>query len=471
MRFSVELLPRGGYLRIESLEDAELLKIVKMIPESFADRKGKGVLIPNTDFARQFLVNLLPEMRSHELLKLEVTRLFFRIPFDQELYNMLLSLDGSLFHYHLKVWTIDATKDNWKRIKNTRLINYCITVFNDSAPAKEQRKEIPEQASTGRILEKDESVSEEMEAKGRSELAALSEERASSSSHHNSLVGQALYRVELQLRLRHYSWRTIKSYIAHLRMLFAHYPSINPASLTLIEISNYLLERIEHRNWQASTQRQAICAFKFYYMTVLELAFDWDIISPKVGRKLPTVLSQGEVIRLLDTVRNLKHRCILMLIYSAGLRLSEVTNLLLADIRYDRKQIFVDSGKGKKDRYTILSDNCVVELKRYRKEYQPKHWLFEGQDGGAYSNRSVQAILRRAVDRSGVNPRTTVHTLRHSFATHLLEQGVDLRYIQDLLGHASSKTTEIYTHVKTPARQRITSPLDRILRQDEDKEE
>jgi integrase/recombinase XerD len=249
------------------------------------------------------------------------------------------------------------------------------------------------------------------------------------------------------------------------------FPSIAPASLTIKEISTYLLDRIEKRNWQAATQQQAICAFKFYYSTVLELAYDWDIIQPRTGRKLPTVLSQGEVIRLLEAVPNLKHRRILTLIYSAGLRLSELTNILLKDINYDRRQVFVECGKGHKDRYTLLSENFLETLQAYLKEYQPKHWLFEGQDGGQYSNRSVQAILRRAVTASGINPRTTVHTLRHSFATHLLEQGVDLRYIQDLLGHSSSKTTEIYTHVTSKATDKIVSPLDAILRKPKDKEE
>ena len=244
-----------------------------------------------------------------------------------------------------------------------------------------------------------------------------------------------------------------------------------PSSLCIKEISTYLLDKIQKKNWQPATQQQAICAFKFYYSTVLELAYDWDIIQPRKGRKLPTVLSQGEVIRLLKTVSNLKHRCILMLIYSGGLRLSELTNLQLKDINYDRRQIFIDSGKGKKDRYTLLSENCLQALQTYLKKYQPKLWLFEGQDGGQYSNRSVQAILRRAVVASGINPRTTVHTLRHSFATHLLEQGVDLRYIQDLLGHASSKTTEIYTHVTSSATDKILSPLDAILGPPKDKKE
>ncbi|MEO0684047.1 MAG: tyrosine-type recombinase/integrase, partial [Cyanobacteria bacterium J06649_11] len=147
--------------------------------------------------------------------------------------------------------------------------------------------------------------------------------------------------------------------------------------------------------------------------------------------------------------------------------LGELTRLRRMDIHYERKQIFVFGGKGKKDRYTLLADRAARILKEYLSEYDPDYWLFEGQDRGSYSRRSVQAILRRGVEVSGINPLATVHTLRHSFATHLLEQGVDLRYIQELLGHASTKTTEIYTHVRSQAKQSIQSPLDRLL-SDED---
>ncbi|WP_222707012.1 tyrosine-type recombinase/integrase [Neolewinella aurantiaca] len=174
------------------------------------------------------------------------------------------------------------------------------------------------------------------------------------------------------------------------------------------------------------------------------------------------MLSVEEVRRLFGAISNTKHRCILKIIYGGGLRLSEVVNLRIADIHSDRLQIFVNGGKGKKDRYTTLSAKFLTELRQYFREYQPQHWLFEGQTGGQYSKRSVQAILRKAVDKSGVNPLCTVHTLRHSYATHLLESGVSLRHIQELLGHANSSTTEVYTHVSTAEKQGVISPLDRI---------
>ena len=150
----------------------------------------------------------------------------------------------------------------------------------------------------------------------------------------------------------------------------------------------------------------------------------------------------------------------MMLIYSAGLRLGELTKLRLTDIQADEHRIFVRDGKGKKDRCTILAGKTETLLRSYLAFYRPVHWLFEGADGGAYSDRSVQAIFTKAKERSKINPLATVHTLRHSFATHLLEKGVDLRYIQDLLGHESSKTTEIYTHITKKSWDKIKSPLD-----------
>ena len=185
----------------------------------------------------------------------------------------------------------------------------------------------------------------------------------------------------------------------------------------------------------------------------------YDIRARK-AESLPGVFSQEEVGRLFKAVTNLKHRSILMTIYSAGLRVSEVVNLRKADILTDLGKLFIRSGKGKKDRYTLLSEKLKPLLEEYLKEYKPSYWLFEGQDHGQYSVRSVQQILRDAVRVSGVNPYATVHTLRHSFATHLLENGTDLRYIQELLGHNNPKTTQIYTHITKRGLDKIRSPLD-----------
>jgi integrase/recombinase XerD len=271
---------------------------------------------------------------------------------------------------------------------------------------------------------------------------------------------EALLRFEELLQLKRYSWRTIKSYRNHLKLFFEHFDDRDPSSLDEIEVKSYLLHKIETCQWAESTQEQALNAMKFYFENILKRPKRFYDIAPKKPDRLPNVLSQEEIVRLMKACDNLKHRCILMLLYSAGLRLGEVTNLLIADLKTDRQQLFVKAGKGKKDRYTLLSERVLDELRQYLQVYAPKHWLFEGQTGERYSDRSVQMIFRHACQKAQIDTRYTTHSLRHSFATHLFEKGTDLRYIQELLGHSSPKTTEIYTHVTTKAKQKIISPLD-----------
>jgi len=269
-----------------------------------------------------------------------------------------------------------------------------------------------------------------------------------------------LTRMEQQLRVQRYSWNTIKTYKHFFALLLGYYPDRDPSSLEKQDILTFLLKSSEEKNWSSSTQNQAVNAVKFYYEKVLGHSRTFYDLRPRKEKKLPGVFSEQEVQRLFTSVRNQKHRTILMLIYSGGLRIGESIRLRKEDIFFDRKTIFIKAGKGKKDRYTVLSDKMIVQLKDYLESYQPAYWLFEGQDGGQYSARSIQAVFRRAVKASGVNPYSTVHTLRHSFATHLLEHGMDLRYIQELLGHSSSETTQIYTHITSQARNKLVSPLD-----------
>lgn len=271
-----------------------------------------------------------------------------------------------------------------------------------------------------------------------------------------------LLRTEEQLRVRRYSWRTVKSYLAHLRSFFAIHPEMEKEQVDTDIIKKYIVWRSERGNYAEATQHQLLNALKFWLEHVEGRDKAFINLRPRKSTKLPQVLSVREVKQLFAAVANTKHLCILKIIYGGGLRLSELCALRLTDIHYDRMQIFVHGGKGRKDRYTTLPKRLVPELREYIKEYQPQRWLFEGQSGGVYSVRSVQSILKRAVEKSGVNPYATVHTLRHSYATHLLEQGTSLRHIQVLLGHASSKTTEIYTHVSSDERGRIESPLDRL---------
>ncbi|MDE3057575.1 MAG: tyrosine-type recombinase/integrase [Bacteroidota bacterium] len=189
-----------------------------------------------------------------------------------------------------------------------------------------------------------------------------------------------------------------------------------------------------------------------------------DIPRPQKEKKLPNVLSQEEVLKIFSCVDNLKHKTLLMLIYSAGLRVGEGVNLKISDVDGQRKMIHLRGAKGKKDRYTLLSDAALQALRAYYKEYKPKEFLFEGQGNRKHlSERSIQHVFERAVKQAGIRKTISLHGLRHSFATHLLESGVDLRYIQELLGHRSSKTTEIYTHVSKKSLGKIVNPLDQAL--------
>ena len=260
--------------------------------------------------------------------------------------------------------------------------------------------------------------------------------------------------------LQRYSPSTVKTYKHFFTLLLAFFPARKPESLTKEEITRFLLESTQSRKWSASAQNQAVNAAKYYFEKVLGQDRTFYDLRPRKSKRLPGVFNEKEVTQLFQVIKNLKHRTILMLIYSAGLRIGESTNLRKEDLDFERKTVFIRDGKGKKDRYSILSDKVIILLKVYLNAYRPSYWLFEGPDEGPYSNSSIRKIFRRAVARAGINPYSTVHTLRHSFATHLLERGMDLRYIQVLLGHSSAETTQIYTHITQNARNKLVSPLD-----------
>ncbi len=203
-------------------------------------------------------------------------------------------------------------------------------------------------------------------------------------------------------------------------------------------------------------------AIKLYFKTVRETKIDIDKVHrPKIEKLLPNVLSKEEIKLILEAHSNIKHKTMLSLIYSCGLRRSELLNLKPKDIDSKRNIVIIRQSKGKKDRITPLSPKILDLLREYYKIYQPEIYLFEGQKSGTlYSEQSLQSVLKQALQKVKIKKPVTLHWLRHSYATHLLESGTDLRYIQELLGHKSSKTTEIYTHVSTKSLQQIKSPFD-----------
>ena len=264
-----------------------------------------------------------------------------------------------------------------------------------------------------------------------------------------------------KLKELRYSHNTLKTY----KVLFEEFINYyNKHDIALIDekmIIAFLQYLVLERKISLSYQNQSINAIKFYYERVLK--GDRKIYSverPRREKTLPVVLNETEILRTIKLVSNIKHKAIIMLIYSSGLRLSEVINMKIKDIDSERMQVFVRQAKGKKDRYTLLSHKILPMLRQYFEEYKPKEWLFEGARGEQYSSSSVQTIVSEAFQRAGITKKATTHTLRHCFATHLLEHGTDLRYIQKLLGHESVKTTEIYTHVTTKGFDQIKNPLD-----------
>ncbi len=255
----------------------------------------------------------------------------------------------------------------------------------------------------------------------------------------NLVVDPYFYLIPLQkeLSIRKYSRRTIKSYI-RINRDFLLFSGKRPEEIENKDVKEYLYYAVNQKKVAASTLNVIINALRFYYGEILKKRFAYEIKRPKKDKKLPIVLSQEEVSRILSSVTNLKHRLILMLMYSAGLRVGEVVKLKIEDIDVKRRLIRVRGGKGRKDRYTILSEVALKTFKEYAE------------------------IFERARNKAGIKKDATVHSLRHSFATHLLENGVDLRCIQELLGHKHSKTTEIYTHVSTKNLSKIRSPLDML---------
>jgi len=285
----------------------------------------------------------------------------------------------------------------------------------------------------------------------------------------NLIIDPCFYIIPLQkeLSIRKYSRRTVKSYI-RINRDFLLFSGRRPEEIENEDIKEYLYYVVNRKKVATSTLNIIINALKFYYGEVLKKDFIFKIKRPKKDKKLPVVLSKEEVKKILDATSNIKHKVILMLMYSGGLRVGEVVRLKSRDIDSERCLIHIKGSKGRKDRYTILSQSVMVVLREYYTQYKPKKWLFEGAKPGKHiSIRTVQAIFKHACTKAGIKKDISAHSLRHSFATHLLESGVDLRYIQEILGHKSSKTTEIYTHVSKARLTSIKNPLDSIFREEQ----
>lgn len=263
------------------------------------------------------------------------------------------------------------------------------------------------------------------------------------------------------LSSKRYSFRTVKSYVNALKLFLEAFAGAKPENISQTDIEKYFDSMVQSKKISQAYQKVLVGAIKLFFNDLLLKNYQLNYLYPhKAEKRLPSVLDKSEVKILLSSIDNLKHKTILTLVYSAGLRLSEVVELKVKDIDVKRKLIKIIQGKGKKDRYVMLSEKLLLILREYYKEYLPKEFIFEGQKSDKYSTRSVQAIFRDALLKANIPKKASVHTLRHSFAVHLLEAGTDIRVIQQLLGHSSIKTTQVYTQVSSSNISKILSPLD-----------
>ncbi len=271
-------------------------------------------------------------------------------------------------------------------------------------------------------------------------------------------------RVAREMQLQNYSQKSIASYTASLCKLelFTDKPL---EEVSVNDFKGFLYHRLKAEEISVSTLNQSISAYKILRQSVLGIQWEpFRIKRPRREKKLPEVLSKKEVERIISNVKNIKHKALLSLAYSSGMRRGEIRNLMITEIDSDQMRIKVKQGKGKKDRYTILSQKTLELLRKYYKQYRPEQYLFEpdGIKGRRYGEGTLNKIVKNAAEKAGIKKNISFHTLRHSFATHLLENGINVMIIKKLLGHSSIKTTGIYLHVANIEQAKIVSPFDNM---------
>ena len=266
-----------------------------------------------------------------------------------------------------------------------------------------------------------------------------------------------LQQTKNELRIRSYSPKTIKAYIGCLKGYF-EFKKADFNNIDENNIKSFLLAK-QDKGYASQTVNLYLNAIKFFYREVLKINYRIDIKFAKRSKKLPIVLSRAEINKIIKITINLKHKLSLALSYSAGLRVSEVISLKIGDINFDELTIHIKESKGKKDRLTLLSKKLVNDLRVLVSGKKPEDLLFVSERGGKLAERTAQKIFENSFKKSGICRPATFHSLRHSFATHLLENGTDIRYVQKLLGHQNIRTTQIYTQVTNPQLKNIKSPL------------
>lgn len=347
-------------------------------------------------------------------------RIKIRIPYEMAAERETFkALNGTFYHFNQKLWSIVNTPVNIKHLE---------TLFGDKLI--KQNTEAPTIIPKANITE---GIQSELDR------------------NHQKMI------------LKGFSQATIRNYQSNLIQFFQYFESVAYRDITKEQIEGFLYYLLRKYKITEQKQNQLINAIKCYYEHTLGLPREYyNITRPTKSKDLPDVLSKEEVLAIINYPTNIKHKAILHTLYGAGLRVGEVVRLRVADVRSHDGYLFIKDSKGKKDRHTTLSPFLLKILREYYLEHKPSYWLFEGQDGGQYTSQSIQRIYRKAVKGTNSNPWSTPHTLRHSYATHLMEQGVNIRYIQSSLGHSSTKTTEVYTRVVGINNKTLKSPLDSL---------
>jgi len=354
----------------------------------------------------------------------EEDRIYLKFDINKHVINLIKTQEGSVWHPGIKLWSIKGGKDNFRIMIDTLIRGNCKPIANPVYfPDDGYRKKV---------------------------------------NPHKTKSILPLKMINFMV-LKNYSPRTIQAYENHVMKFLGSWNPNELENLSDNQISQYILNIVSDNHFSRSYQNQLINAIKLYYRIMQNRNLNTEAVPrPKKERKLPIVLSREEMADLIKSIRNLKHRIIIMTIYGTGIRLSESTNLCIEDIDFHRMLLHIRLGKGKKDRIVPLPEILARELKDYLQSYKPMHYLFEGWKKKQYSPSSVQNILKAALKRAGIVKRASIHSLRHSYASHALEDGTDIRLLQEILGHSNLKTTEIYTHISTTSILRVKSPLDKI---------
>ena len=364
------------------------------------------------------------------------SRLMLKFNYDPELINLVKQIEGTQWSYSNKCWHMPDSSDMLSRLFTL----FKGVAYLDYSDMKSKTPLVPVAAKKERISPRD-----------LTGLLVAEEEEAIKSFR------RWMYH-------RRYSPLTMRTYTASLITFLKFIKPKVALEVREEDIVYFVTEYILSNGMSYAYQNQTLSALKLFYGEVYKTKLDIEKLNrPRREHRLPNVLGRGEVESILKAPLNLKHRTMLAMIYGCGLRRGELLNLEPRHVDRERKLLIIKQAKGMKDRVVPLSDKMLVRIREYREAYKPAVWLFEGQGKGKkYSEASLQEVFKQALKKSGIDKPATLHWLRHSFATHLLESGTDLRYIQELLGHKSSRTTEIYTHVSIRSIQNIRSPYDEL---------